>query len=151
MNYRLTKYPDVVVREPDEIYIPRDHRLWVEYEAWLAEGNTPTPLPLPTFEEVLAAVTPGVQAWMDGVVQQKGYDSVVSCATYATSGVAGFKADADAVVAWRDAVWTAAYAWRDGLGGQLPQELPSIEDVIAQLPQPEAFGWNPQPYDQPPE
>jgi hypothetical protein len=148
--YQLTDNPDLVLRLGDGAVIPRGHRWWDEYEAWLALGNTPEPLPGPTFEQILATVTPGVQAWMDRTAQQKGYDSVVSCATYATSTVAEFRGDATAIIAWRDAVWVAAYAWRDGLNGQLPPTLPTIEDVIAQLPQPGAFGWNGQPYTETP-
>lgn len=148
--YRLTENPDTVIRTEDGTVVPRGHRWWAEYEAWLAEGNVPIPLPGPTFDEILAAVTPAVQMWMDNTARQKGYDGVVSCATYVTSGVPAFKADADAIIAWRDAVWVAAYAWRDGLNGQLPPVMPTIEEVIAQLPQPAAFGWDGEPYNETP-
>lgn len=149
--YQLTDNPDIVQMVEANTYVVRGNWLWDAYEEWLKAGNVPLPIPLPTFEQILAAVTPGVQLWMDQVVQQKGYDNVVSCATYATSGVPEFKADADVIIAWRDAVWVAAYAWRDGLNGQLPETIPTIEEVIAQLPQPGDFGWNPQPYDEKPE
>lgn len=43
--YRLTEDPDVVVRLPEGCIIPRDHRWWAEYEAWLSEGNEPEPAP----------------------------------------------------------------------------------------------------------
>lgn len=148
--YRLTPDPDVVQHVESTAFIPRGSGHWTAYEEWLAEGNTPEPLPGPTFEQILAAVTPGVQRWMDQTAQQKGYDNIVSCATYATSGVPEFAADAAAIIAWRDAVWVAAYAWRDGLNGQLPETIPTIEEVIAQLPQPGDFGWNGQPYDEVP-
>jgi len=149
--YQLTKNPDAVIHLETRAHVQRNTWMWSEYEQWLEAGNVPEPVPTPTFEEILAAVTPGVQAWMDATARQKGYDNVVSCATYVTSGVPEFKADANAIVAWRDAVWQAAYAWRDGLNGQLPAEIPTIEEVIAQLPQPETFGWNGQPYDEAPE
>lgn len=149
--YRLTSDPDTVQHVESTTFIPRGSGQWTAYEEWLAEGNTPEKLPGPTFAEIMAAVTPGVQRWMDQTAQQKGYDNVVSCATYATSGVPEFAADAAAIIAWRDAVWVAAYAWRDGLNGQLPETIPTIEEVIAQLPQPGDFGWNGQPYDEVPE
>lgn len=149
--YRLTPDPDVVQHIELGTLISSGTWLWDAYMEWLEAGNTPEPLPAPTFEQILAAVTPGVQEWMDNTARTKGYDSALSCATYATSGVAQFKADADALIAWRDAVWMAAYAWRDGLNGELPTEVPTLEDVIAQLPQPAEFGWNSQPYDPPQE
>ena len=40
--YRLTQDVDVILRE-DGTAIPRGHRWWDDYEAWLAEGNTPEP------------------------------------------------------------------------------------------------------------
>ena len=148
--YQLTDNPDVVVQTDTGTFIVRGNWMWDTYEEWLAAGNTPTKVTSPTFEEILAAVTPGVQAWMDATAQQKGYDSVVSCATYATSSVPEFAADAAAIIAWRDQVWLAAYAWRDGLNGQLPEVIPTLDEVIAQLPQPGDFGWNGQPYDEVP-
>jgi hypothetical protein len=149
-TYQLTTNADLITLVDTNTTIPRGHRLWAEYEDWLAAGNTPLPPPGLTFEAILAAVIPGVQAWMDMTARQKGYDSVVSCATYATSTVPEFKADAEAIIRWRDAVWVAAYAWRDGLNGQLPPTVPTIEEVIAQLPQPGAFGWNGEPYTETP-
>lgn len=43
--YKLTKNPDEVIFIDGEqsTLVPRGHRFWVEYEAWLAEGNTPDP------------------------------------------------------------------------------------------------------------
>jgi hypothetical protein len=42
-NYRLIGAG--VLRLPDETHIPADprNRDWVEYQAWLAEGNEPMP------------------------------------------------------------------------------------------------------------
>lgn len=53
--YRQTSYygwyvnPDLINQITDDegneviIFIPRGHRFWVEYEAWLAAGNVPLP------------------------------------------------------------------------------------------------------------
>ena len=38
--YQLTDYPDLVIRLDDGASIPRGHRWWDDYEAWLAAGNT---------------------------------------------------------------------------------------------------------------
>lgn len=96
---------------------------------------------IPKFDQVLSAAIDGIQRWLDATAQQNGYDGVVSCASYAASTVPQFKADALAIVAWRDAVWQSAYAWKDSLGGQLPANPPTIEQIIAQLPKPSTYGW----------
>jgi hypothetical protein len=38
--YKLTNDPDVVLSTETGTFIPCGHRLWEEYEAWLAAGNT---------------------------------------------------------------------------------------------------------------
>lgn len=43
--YRLTNDPDTVLRLADNTLIPRGHRWWDEYEAWLAAENEPAPAP----------------------------------------------------------------------------------------------------------
>lgn len=131
-----------VIREDDGAVIPSDpaNADYAAYLQWVAEGNAPDQ-PSPSFAEIVQALMPGVQAWMEGVVRANGYDSVISCASYANSGVPQWKADALAVIAWRDAVWQAAYAWQEGANGQLPATIPTVTEVIAQLPQPETFGW----------
>ncbi len=43
--YRLTDSTDQVIRLDDGANIPRGHRWWDDYEAWLAAGNTPQPVP----------------------------------------------------------------------------------------------------------
>lgn len=40
--YRLTENPDVILS--DGTAIPKGHRLWQDYEDWLALGNTPAPI-----------------------------------------------------------------------------------------------------------
>ncbi|AGG89942.1 tail fiber assembly protein [Rhodanobacter denitrificans] len=43
--YQLTPNPDQVIRLDDGADIPRGHRWWDDYEAWLAAGNTPQAAP----------------------------------------------------------------------------------------------------------
>lgn len=41
--YKLTNDSDIVILMETGTAIPRGHRLWTEYEAWLADGNKPNP------------------------------------------------------------------------------------------------------------
>ena len=50
------------------------------------------------------------QVALDGTAHAWGYDSIVSAASYAASTNRQFAAEAAALIAWRDAVWVAAYA-----------------------------------------
>ena len=43
--YQITQNPDQIIRLDDGANIPRVHRWWDDYEAWIAAGNTPQPAP----------------------------------------------------------------------------------------------------------
>lgn len=75
--------------------------------------------------------------WLDGYVQAKGYDNIVSCASYATSTDPRFRAEAEAAIAWRDAVYAKGYE----ILADVPAGVSTPQDVMALLPQPDAFGW----------
>jgi len=139
--YRLTEDENVVIRADDGAVIPRGHRWWDEYEAWAAAGNTPEPVPAPTMADAATALMADVQAWLDTAAKGNGYDSLASCITYVSSAVAQWKADADAAVAWRDAVWQACFQWQQSASANPPTTFPTSAEVITQLPQPETFGW----------
>lgn len=43
--YQITSSPDIVIRKSDMACIPRGHRWWNDYEAWVVAGNTAAPAP----------------------------------------------------------------------------------------------------------
>ena len=65
--------------------------------------------------EVEKSYGAAAQAALDAVALVWGYNSIESAATYLTSANAKYKAEAAALVAWRDATWTAS----DTLQGQV--------------------------------
>lgn len=139
--YRLTSDPLIVWDEDKRSTVSSGTFEWSCYEMWLAAGNTPDPVPAPTFADYVAAFTPGLQQWMEDTADQNGYDSVLSCVSYETSGVAQFAADAKAMKDWRDELWKWASVYQAGANGQLPNPLPTLEQIISLAPQPEEFGW----------
>lgn len=139
--YQLMQDQDQIIRLSDGATIPRGHRWWDEYEAWVAAGNIPDPLPAPTFAQATASLSADVQAWLDTTAQGNDYDSLVNCISFLNSTVAQYAGDAAAALAWRDAVWPAYYQWQQSALANPPATFPTSAEVIAQLPQPETFGW----------
>jgi hypothetical protein len=97
--------------------------------------------PSPTMADCASALKSDVQAWLDATASQNGYDSIASCISYAGSTIAQWSADAVAASKWRDAVWLACFQWQQSAAASPPTNFPTSAQVIAQLPQPEAFGW----------
>jgi hypothetical protein len=111
-------------------------------DADLLPGETfATEPPAPTLADAVAALSADVQAWLDATAQANGYDSIASCISYRGSSVAQWDADASRALAWRDAVWLAAFQWQQSAATNPPSTFPTSAEVIAQLPQPEAYGW----------
>lgn len=135
--YQLTDNPDIVIRLEDGASIPRGHRWWDEYEAWCAAGNVPEPAAETPVSGLIAQTKASISAWLDSVVQAKGYDSIVSCASYASSSDDTFRAEAQAAIAWRDAVYRRGYE----ILADIPNGVTTPDDVMALLPQPAEYGW----------
>lgn len=64
---------------------------------------------------------------LDFVAQSWGYDSLVAAASYANSTNPQFKAEAEALIAWRDNLWDTAYTIE---AGKLPK---TVGDFLALL------------------
>ena len=93
----------------------------------------PEPEP-PTTEEIIEGFRRAIQSHVDATARSRNYDSGTSLASYVASTNTEWAAEAQAFVAWRDAVWGYAYAELDKVtGGQ--REAPTVEDFIAELPE----------------
>ncbi|MCG8271571.1 hypothetical protein MIC97_08655 [Aquamicrobium sp. NLF2-7] len=78
-----------------------------------------------------------IKCHVDAVAISRRYDSAVSLASYVASNNPAWAAEAQAFVAWRDAVWAYAYTEMDKvLDGQRGQ--PGIAEFIGELP---AIEW----------
>jgi len=85
-------------------------------------------MPPPTLSQYEAAIAAHVEA----VARSRSYSSAASCAGYINSTVPAWAAEAAAFVAWRDAVYLAAF----GTMAQVQQGAPAprIRDLVAGLP-----------------
>ena len=138
--YQLTDDPGAVIRLADGARIPRGHRWWEDYAAWLAAGNVALPLPPPYVlhsPQHYQAIRNAAWAWMTAFVQGRRYDSVESCCSYANSTVPRYRQEAMAMIQWRDAVNQALEA----LVVAPPDGIETWTQVQAMMPQPDQFAW----------
>jgi hypothetical protein len=114
---------------------------WIELPAgagigWAYDGEafTPPVIPPKPPEEVQAEIVAATQTRLDDFARTRGYDSCLSCCTYATSPTPRFAAEGQYCVAARDATWARLYEMLDEvLAGTRP--MPSgYADIEAELP-----------------
>lgn len=89
--------------------------------------------PPPTLEDYRAAI----RAHVDAVAQIRQYDNAVSCASYVASTNPVWAAEAQAFVAWRDAVWVYAFTELDKVANgerQQPTVSEFIDELVAAVP-----------------
>lgn len=83
-----------------------------------------------------------VQAHIDATAQERQYDGGHTCATYLGSTNPVWAAEAQAFVAWRDAVWVYVLAELDKVqSGQ--REQPTVEQFVAELAAAVPMEWPP--------
>jgi hypothetical protein len=92
--------------------------------AWLAEGNTPES-DTPTPEQLSQQAKAAVYDLLDKTAQQYDYRNFAEVVQFVNSNE--WKAEADGLLAWQDAVWTKAYEL-------LKAPIASVDDFVAQLP-----------------
>jgi hypothetical protein len=109
------------------------------YRTWIADplnqrwdgsslNNEPPSPPAPTLGDYQRAL----EAHVDAAAAGRSYSSAVSCASYAASTNPAWAAEAQAFIAWRDAIYVAAFsALAEFEGGEAP---PTIAAFIADLP-----------------
>lgn len=78
-----------------------------------------------------------IQAMIDAKASERQYDSGAALASYVNSTVELWATEAQAFVAWRDAVWIYALTELDKVH-RGERDQPSVEDFLAELP---VFEW----------
>jgi len=89
--------------------------------------------PPPTLDEIQKQFTDAIQGRLDAFAQTRGYDGILSAASYATSTIPQFRAEGQYAVEARDLTWANGYEILGAvLAGERP--MPTIEEVFAELP-----------------
>lgn len=101
--------------------------------AWQIVDAADIPVPPPTPAELIAAYKAAIDRFIEAKAGERQYTSGIHAASYVASTNALWAAEAQAFVAWRDAVWAHAIALLEQVqSGNLA--APTIDDVLAGLP-----------------
>ncbi len=105
----------------------------------LTRGPDPDPVP-PTALQVEAMIIAQTQNRLDTFARQRGYDSMLSACTYATSSIPRFKADGQYCVDARDRTWATLYQLLQGVQAgttPMPSGFADIEPMLPALTWPD--------------
>ena len=91
------------------------------------------PLPLSN-ERIQSQFTFIIQQRLDAFAQTRGYDSIMSAASYANSTNPKFKKEAEKAIKLRDDTWAICYAIVDAVtAGE--RSIPTLNELISELPE----------------
>ncbi len=74
-----------------------------------------------------------LMSYIDGVAQERQYDSALSCASYLNSSIPKWSAESNAFIGWRDAVFSYALG-QIGLMNSGQRSVPSFQEFQSELP-----------------
>ena len=103
----------------------------VELPEGALEEAPPSPPPSP--EQIIAALTNVVQAYLDATARTRNYDDILSLCSYATSTNPKFGPEGRAGVVFRDDTWASCYAIMAAVQAET-RAVPSETELLAELP-----------------
>lgn len=145
--YTTDRHGNITAISPTADHMPNTHYTYEDiiygYDGKLYKKSQVPEPPKPTLEEKAALmhknITDAIQLHLDNFARTRGYDGILSAATYVMSNIPKFQSEGQYAVEARDAIWIKAYSILDEfLSGKrlIPEELTSefIEGLIAELP-----------------
>lgn len=86
-------------------------------------------------QQLQDAVTADTQTHLDNFARTRGYDSILSACTYATSPTSKFAAEGQYCVQQRDATWGKLYVIMSEVQSELRPVPSGFDDIVAELPE----------------
>lgn len=109
---------------------------WTDAEKNAVLGALGRAAPVLTAAQRQVACAAAIQAWMDGIAKQYGYNNLAYAASYDGSSVDLWNRQGAAFKSWRDQVWQSAFAILAAMQAGT-QPMPACDAaLIAALPQP---------------
>lgn len=100
---------------------------------WVRDGDAFIPPPPPSIEQLKRIFTDAVQRRLDEFARTRGYDGILSAATYATSTVPQFQIEGQYAVEARDLTWAKCYQIMNAaLAGE--RDIPTLAELLDELP-----------------
>ncbi len=128
LNNGVHYLSEVDIANGGELLLPAGSVEITDAEAEILQAPPP-----PSPQEIIAQYTTAVQLRLDVFFQTRGYDGILSAATYATSSVLKFQAEGQYAVEARDATWAKCYEILAAVeGGTSP--MPTEAELLAELP-----------------
>lgn len=132
--YRLTNTTSII--RNDGACIPADMSNvdYANYLLWIDAGNTPEPYIVPPI--TVSNIVDYVQNKLDAFVAERGYSSILSACTYATSTVPRFQIEGQRAVEVRDNTWSGLYSMLAEVeNGKriMPTDMAEVDNAIPSL------------------
>lgn len=109
-----------------------DFQPWVQ-RCYVQRALEDAPPPAPTAAQIQTALAASVQRHLDSTAKTRNYDGILSLASYASSTHPTFRAEGQAGLIWRDAVWDYCYQVLADVQAQT-RTIPTEAELIAELP-----------------
>lgn len=134
--YQLTEDHNTVIRMDDGACIPLPPREseGFRYAKWLAEGNTPQPVPGPSAVDLFQAASMAAQQRLDNFARERWYDGILSLCSYSTDPDPVYSAEGQAGVLARSKTWGTLRAIRDSVISGQRQMPTSWAEIESELP-----------------
>jgi hypothetical protein len=137
--YTLNELTGIVTRDSDgSICAPCESiedPLFIEYHNWIEAGNSPNIVAIAPFDPIAYEkdIIDRIQFLLDSTAMSRGYDSILSAASYAVSNHPRFGVEGRAFSDWRDAVWDKCNLILHDVNNGL-RSIPSVDQIISELP-----------------